>query len=52
MDDIELNATLKEKVSKNNKKYYVVEIQISDNVTKQVFLDPAEVELIRLVYND
>lgn len=52
MDDIELNATLKEKISKNNKKYYVIEIEISENVTKQVFLEPAEVELIKLIYSN
>lgn len=52
MDDIELNATLKKAMSKNNKEYYYVSIMITDNIEKKVFLEPAEVELIKLTYED
>lgn len=50
MEDILLNATLKEKISKKNQPYFVVEIELSPNVSKQVFLEPAEVELVKLLF--
>lgn len=44
-----LNATLKEKTSKKSgKKYFVIEIQLSPSYIKQVFLDPADVEIVLL----
>lgn len=53
MDEIELNATLVKKHSeKKNTDYYVVEIEITENVKKQVFLTPAEIELVKLVYSE
>lgn len=53
MEPIYLDAVLEEKTSqKKGTKYYVITVTITDNVTKQVFLEPAEVELIKLVYKD
>lgn len=51
MNDILLNATLKEKTSeKKGSKYYVVEVELSPNLKKQVFLEPAEVEVCKMLY--
>lgn len=51
MEQIYLDAVLEEKISeKKGTKYYVITVTLTDNVKKQVFLDPAEVELIKLVY--
>lgn len=51
MEQIYLDAVLEEKTSeKKGTKYYVITVTLTDNVKKQVFLDPAEVELIKLVY--
>lgn len=47
---MKLDAKLVEKVSKNGKPYVCVEITITPNVKKTVFLEEAEVELIRLAY--
>lgn len=52
MEDILLNATLKEKISaKKGTKYIVVEIELSPTLKKDVFLDPAEVEVVKMTYN-
>ncbi len=52
MEPIYLDAALEEKTSeKKGTKYYVVTISLTDSVKKQVFLEPAEVELIKLVYS-
>lgn len=50
MEDILLNATLKEGISKKGNKYFSIEIELTPNVKKQVFLDNAEVELVKLYY--
>lgn len=50
MNDILLNATLKEKDSKKGTKYYVVEVELTPTLKKQVFLEPAEVEVAKLTY--
>lgn len=53
MENIYLDALLEEKTSsKKGTKYYVITISLTDNVKKQVFLEPAEVELIKLVYQN
>lgn len=45
----QLNATLKEKTSeKKGTKYYVVEIQLTPSYIKQVFLEPSDVEIVKL----
>lgn len=46
MNNVSLRAEFVEKTSKEGNKYYVVEVYITDNVKKIVFLDPAEKELI------
>lgn len=49
---MELNATLEKKVSsKSGKEYYVIEIKLTETYTKQVFLDSAELELIKVTYS-
>lgn len=46
---MQLNANLVEKVSsKTGKPYLVIEIKITDTYVKQVFLDNAELELLKL----
>lgn len=50
MEDICLNATLKEKESKKGTKYYVIEVQLTPNCKKDVFLEPSEIELIKLYF--
>lgn len=53
MENIYLDALLEEKTSsKKGTKYYVITISLTDNVKKQVFLEPAEVELLKLVYQN
>lgn len=45
-----VNAELIEKVSKNTgKPYLCIEIKLTNNLTKTVFLDKAEEELVRLL---
>ena len=51
MEEIFLNATLKEKTSqKTGNTYVVVEVELTPNCKKDVFLEPSEVELIRLFH--
>lgn len=50
MEAIVLDATLEEKTSKKGSKYICVTINLTDTLTKQVFLEPAEVELVKLTY--
>lgn len=51
MLEVPIKATLKEAVKKDSSGTYIyIEIPITDKVTKKVFLDPAELELIQLVY--
>ena len=49
---MKLNAVLVEKVSKKGTPYLCVEISITDKIKKVVFLDEAELELIRLSYKN
>ena len=50
---MKLNATLEKKVSaKSGKEYFVIEVKLTDTYTKQVFLDSAELELIKLSYSN
>lgn len=48
---MDLKAKLVEKESKKGNKYLCLEIKLSDTYTKIVFLESAEVELIKLTYN-
>lgn len=50
MEDILLNATLKEGISKKGNKYYCIEVELTPTLKKQVFLDPAEVEVVKMLY--
>ena len=51
MDAIEVRATLETRVSKKTgKTYQCLVIRLTDTYEKVVFLDPAEIELIKLNY--
>lgn len=45
-------AKLEERVSKNGNPYFCIVVKITDEVEKLVFLDKAEIELIRLTYGN
>ena len=45
-------AKLEERLSKNGNPYFCIVIKITDEVEKLVFLDKAEIELIRLTYGN
>lgn len=45
---MEVKATLEEKISKNGNKYSAIIIHLTDTCTKIVFLDPAEIELLKM----
>lgn len=45
------NATLETRTSKKGKPYLCLSIKLTPNVEKIVFLDPTEVELLKLSYN-
>ena len=45
-------AKLEQRTSKEGNQYYCVVIQITENVEKLVFLEKAEIELIRLTYGN
>lgn len=45
---MDVKATLVEKTSKSGKPYKVIEIKLTDNYTKLVFLENAELELLAL----
>lgn len=47
-----LQAVLEKRHSeKKNRDYYVIVVHLSQNVTKDVFLEPAELELLLLQIN-
>lgn len=46
-----ITAELVNKVSKNGKSYVCVELYLTDNVKKTVFLTDAEVELVKMFYS-
>ncbi len=47
-----IKCNLVEKVSKKGNNYLCLEIYLTDNYKKIVFLEPAEVELLKLSNND
>ena len=49
MKEITILAVLKTGVSKAGNNYTYLEIQLTDTLTKKVFLDPAEIELLKLL---
>jgi len=48
----ELKATLVEKVSKKGSPYVAILIELTGNYKKTVFLDPAEIEIVKMSLND
>lgn len=48
MDKKEFKATLETRTSKKGSEYEVLVIKITDNIEKLVFLEPAELELLKL----
>lgn len=51
MNEILLNASLKEKLSKKGTNYVVIEVELTPHLKKDVFLEQAELEAIRLYYS-
>lgn len=52
MQIAKLQAVLEKRHSeKKNRDYYVVVVRLSQNATKDVFLEPAELELLLLQIN-
>ena len=48
LDKKEFKATLETRTSKKGAQYEVLVIKITDNIEKLVFLDPAELELLKM----
>ena len=48
IDKKEFKATLETRTSKKGSQYEVLVIKITDNIEKLVFLDPAELELLKM----
>ena len=48
LDKKEYKATLETRTSKKGSQYEVLVIKITDNIEKLVFLDPAELELLKM----
>lgn len=49
-NEILLNCSLTEKLSKKGLSYKCLEIQLTPTYTKQVFLEPSELEVVNLYY--
>ena len=49
---MEVKATLETRVSKKGNQYQVLVIRLTNNYEKLVFLDKAEIELLKLSDND
>lgn len=48
-----IKAEIKKGVGKKSgKEYYAIEIEITPDYKKVVFLEPAEIALIKMTYND
>ena len=48
LDKKEFKATLETRTSKKGSQYEVLVINITDNIEKLVFLEPAEIELLKI----
>lgn len=48
IDKKEFKATLETRTSKKGSQYEVLVIKITDNIEKLVFLEPAELELLKM----
>ena len=49
---IQVPCTLEERISKSGNPYFVLIIKLTDKYEKKVFLDSAELELIKLKANN
>lgn len=45
---MDIKCTLEEKISKAGKPYTVLVVHLTDTVSKNVFLEPAEIELLKI----
>lgn len=50
MSEIKLPCSLKELESKKGSKYIALVVQLTPSLKKTIFLDPAELEVIKLYY--
>lgn len=50
MEAVELDATLEERVSKKGNSYYCVVLHLTNGYDKVIYLEQAEVELVKLAY--
>lgn len=48
---MKVNAEVKEGTSKSGNKYIYIEVKLSENYTKRIFLTTAEVEILKLTLN-
>lgn len=46
--EINVSGVLREKTSKSGNKYYAVDLKLTDTYTKTVFLEEADVEIVKL----
>lgn len=51
-EDIVLDATLTKAKNKEGKEYTYVSVMLTSNLEKKIFLEPAELELLRITYGD
>lgn len=49
---MEIKCTLEEKTSKAGNPYTVLVVHLTDTCKKYVFLDPAEIELLKMKENE
>lgn len=50
MSEVKLPCSLREQISKKGSKYMALTIQLTPTLKKTVFMDPAEVEVVKLYY--
>lgn len=48
---MELQSRLEQRVSKDGKPYFCVVIKLTDELDKIVFLEPAELQCVKLTYS-
>ncbi len=48
----EVKATLVERISKKGSPYLAISVELTDNYKKTVFLEPAEIEIVKMSLND
>ena len=46
--EIKVNGVLHEKTSKNGNTYIALDINLTPNYVKTIFLDPADIEVVKL----